>query len=82
LKKSVSPDLSRLRITRNGLVPVFFFSFLLFAKGAHGLPPTAFISFSDFVHPDSHKSAQILHCQHTRRLDCNQLFFDVDAAPP
>jgi hypothetical protein len=82
LKKSTLSDLSGIRIARIGLVPAFFFSFLLFAKGVRVLLPIVFISFSDFVHPDSQESGQNLHCQHKRLLYCNQLFFDVDAAPP
>jgi hypothetical protein len=51
-----------------------FFSFPFLSrlsKGASQSPPTTFICFFDFVHPDSHAPSQTHHCQHKRRLYCN-----------
>jgi hypothetical protein len=69
-------------IVRNGQVPALFFSFLVFPKGSNLSPPTSFICFVDFVHPDLLAPCQIHHCRHERCLYYSQLFFDVDSAPP
>jgi hypothetical protein len=79
LKKSAP---SNLNISRNEMVPAFFFSFLLFAKGACVLPPIASLSFSDFLYPDTQGSGRSSMASIRGIYIVTNCFFDVDLARP